>query len=159
MIRAWRLSPAAYVDRIVAGGGAYRQGGRWNSPGRAVVYMSECLSLSVLESLVHMVKMNMMRGFKCVWADIPNDLITTVEEKDLPADWKAVPAPASTKAIGDRWFDARISPVLEVPSTIISIEQNFVLNPLHPDFHRLQIGDILDFEFDTRLLVGPEKNR
>jgi RES domain-containing protein len=114
--------------------------------------MSECLSLCVLESLVHMVKVHMMQEFKCVWMDIPKSLVTTFGEKELPENWKAVPAPPDTREIGDRWFDARKTPVLKVPSTVITTEFNFILNPSHKDFHKVKIGEVQDFEFDKRLL-------
>ena len=152
MIRVWRLVAAKFSDRIFAGVGAYRYGGRWNSPGRAVVYMSEHLSLCALESLVHMVQMPMMKGFKCVWVDIPDELITQINTKDLPSDWDVVPALRSTKQIGDRWFDKGTNPVLKVPSTVIPIEHNFVVNPSHPEFKSMIIGKIQDFKFDKRLL-------
>lgn len=151
MIRVWRLVAAAYADRIMSGGGAYRRGGRWNSKGKAVVYMSESLSLCVLENLAHMVKVPMMRTFKSIWVDIPESLIHTLEKKGLPPSWKAVQALEATKQIGDRWFDDRVSPVLKVPSTVVPDEWNFVLNPVHPDFNKLKIGEICDFEFDKRL--------
>lgn len=151
MIRAWRLAAAAYADRMMSGGGAYRQGGRWNSRGRAVVYMSESLSLCVCENLVHMVKTPMLRSFKSIWVDIPESLILTLEEKNLPASWKAVPAPRSTRQIGDKWFDEKATAVLKVPSTVVPDEYNFILNPMHPDFGELKIGKISDFQFDERL--------
>lgn len=151
MIRAWRLVAAAYADRMMSGGGAYRRGGRWNSRGRAVVFLSESLSLCVLENLVHMVKAPMLRSFKSIWVDIPESSIRTLEKKDLPLLWKAVPAPQETKQIGDRWFDNKVSPVLKVPSTVVPEEWNFVLNPMHPDFNELKIGQVRDFSFDERL--------
>jgi RES domain-containing protein len=151
LIRAWRLVAAPYADRILSGGGAYRHGGRWNSHGRAVVYMSQSLSLCVLENLVHMVKMPMLRRFKSIWVDIPEPQIHTLAKKDLPPSWKAVPAPEATKKIGDQWFDEKISVVLKVPSTVIQNEWNFVLNPAHLYFGKLKIGDVRDFEFDERL--------
>jgi RES domain-containing protein len=159
LIRVWRLSSAAYVDRILSGGGAYRHGGRWNSPGRAVVYMSECLSLCALEILAHMVKLHMIQGGKCVWVDIPEAMVTPLSVDDLSEDWKAVPAPPGTKQIGDRWFDDRVSPVLKVPSTVIPIEHNFVLNPAHPNFRALHVGEIRDFEFDERLFSQEGRKR
>ena len=153
MIRAWRLVAAAYVDRIMSGGGAYRRGGRWNSQGRAVVYMSESLSLCVLETLVHVVKVPMLRSFKSIWMDIPESSIHTLKLKDLPPSWKAVPAAQETKQIGDKWFDEKVSPVLKVPSTVVQDECNFVLNPMHPDFKNLKIGKVRDFELDKRFYV------
>jgi RES domain-containing protein len=158
LTRAWRLVASKFADRIFSGGSAYRQGGRWNSPGRAVVYMSENLSLCTLESLVHMVQMPMMNGFKYVWVDIPKELITDIGIMDLPADWSAVPAQRSTRQIGDRWFDSRSYPVLKVPSTVIPVEHNYAINPSHPDFKELRIGGIRDFEFDARLLKTLKKS-
>ena len=152
MIRAWRLVASKYVDRIFSGGGAYRHGGRWNSPGRAVVYLSEHLSLSALELLVHRVRMHMLSGYKYMWVDIPDELIFPVNTTELPADWNVVPAPPSTKQLGDRWYDQGSSPVLRVPSTVIQTEQNFVVNPLHPQFKELKVGDVRDFRFDERLI-------
>lgn len=151
MIRVWHLVAAAYADRIMSGGGAYRHGGRWNSQGRAVVYMSQSLSLCVLGNLVHMVKVPMMRNFKSIWVDIPESLIHPLDEKDLPPSWEAIPAPEATKQIGNKWFDEKVSAVLKVPSTVVHEEWNFVLNPAHPDFNKLEIGEIRDFEFDERL--------
>jgi RES domain-containing protein len=137
---------------MFSGEGAYRYGGRWNSPGRAVIYMSQSLSLSALELLTHMVKMHMMRDYKCVWIDVPEELITSVESDILPADWRAIPAPQSTKQVGDQWFDSLSTPVLKVPSTVIPLEHNYVINPSHPKFNALTSGQIQDFEFDERLL-------
>jgi RES domain-containing protein len=137
----------------MSGGGAYRRGGRWNSQGRAVVYMSESLSLCVLENLVHMVKVPMLKSFKSIWVDIPQTLIHTLKQNELPPSWKAVPAPQETKQIGNKWFDDKASPVLNVPSTVVPNEWSFVLNPMHPEFNKLKIGKVRDFEFDERLYI------
>jgi hypothetical protein len=40
---------------------------------------------------------------------------------------------------------------LKVPSTIVHIESNFILNPLHPEFNRLQIGSPQRINFDPRI--------
>jgi RES domain-containing protein len=54
------------------GAGANRVGGRWNSPGRPMVYMAQSISLAVLENLVHMSRRDFPTGYVAVAAVIPN---------------------------------------------------------------------------------------
>jgi RES domain-containing protein len=49
--RVYRVCRARYAR--LDGAGALLVGGRWNSSGRAVVYMAESIALAVLENLVH----------------------------------------------------------------------------------------------------------
>ena len=49
---AWRISRAAFAD--LSGTGARLYGGRWNSPGRAMIYAAEAAALAVLEVRVHL---------------------------------------------------------------------------------------------------------
>ena len=51
-MRVFRLCRANFP--AYDGEGAYRVGGRWNSKGTRVLYMSENRSLAVLEILVHL---------------------------------------------------------------------------------------------------------
>ena len=50
---AWRIVRAARVNSAFTGEGARVYGGRWNSRGTAVIYVSEHESLAALELLVH----------------------------------------------------------------------------------------------------------
>ena len=45
--------------------------------------------------------------------------------------------------------------MLEVPSAIVEDESNYLINPGHPDFSLLEIGEPKPFEFDPRLLGYP----
>lgn len=56
------------------GEGARRVGGRWNSPGRAVVYMADSVALAVLENLVHMRRDDFPVGYVVIRALIPNGM-------------------------------------------------------------------------------------
>jgi RES domain-containing protein len=47
--RVFRVCRARYAR--LDGAGAKLAGGRWNSPGQAVVYMAESIALAVLENL------------------------------------------------------------------------------------------------------------
>lgn len=70
----------------------------------------------------------------------------------LPFDWTEEPPPASTQDIGNLWVKEQRSAILEIPSVIIPGEPNYLLNPAHPDFRRIQIGKPEPFAFDPRLL-------
>ena len=50
-LTAYRRADARYP--ILDGGGAMRLGGRWNSPGRRVIYASLTFAGAMLEVLVH----------------------------------------------------------------------------------------------------------
>jgi RES domain-containing protein len=60
--RVYRVCRAVYAR--LDGLGAKRVGGRWNSPGRAVVYMAE--TLAVIENLVHLSKEDFPSGYVTV---------------------------------------------------------------------------------------------
>ena len=46
------------------------------------------------------------------------------------------------------------SVVLRVPSMVLPEEANYVLNPPHPDFGRIDIGEARPWHVDPRLLKG-----
>ncbi len=123
MLSAWRIVLASEAARAFSGEGSRRYGGRWNSPGK----------------------------FKAFYLEWPNSFTEFIRSKDLPADWRVTPASRSTTEIGDRWVRERHSAVLAVPSAIAPAETNFLLNPLHRDFHRVHIARPVDFSFDPRL--------
>jgi RES domain-containing protein len=54
--------------------------------------------------------------------------------------------------IGDEWVARATSPVLRVPSTLVPGESNFLLNPRHAGFLKLQFSEPLPFHFDPRLI-------
>ena len=150
MPSAWRLTKARYLATAWDGEGARRSGGRWNSAGTAVVYTSATLSLALVETLVHLPS-GVLPAFVAVRLEIDDSLVTALEDKDLPRDWRSEPAPLSTRAIGDRWVLANTSAVLRVPSVVVPMEFNYVLNPRHPGFARVVIGTPMPFPFDPRL--------
>ena len=152
MPEAWRIVKAKHAATAFSGDGAAKTGGRWNSRGVPVVYASSTKSLAALETLVHL---NPPVPFKYVAFRIHFDaaLVEKLPRNRLPADWQTEPPASSGKAIGDAWVRSMRSPVLEVPSVIISGEPNYLLNPAHQDFKRLSIGKPEPFTFDPRLLA------
>src|ERR1035441_841320 len=92
----YRVCRARYAR--LDGEGARLVGGRWNSPGRAAVYMAESVALAVLENLVHMSRQDFPIGYVCVAAVIPDGMnITTERDLRLRADLRGL----SSQDLGD----------------------------------------------------------
>jgi len=149
-LTAWRLTKAKYASTAFDGEGARLYGGRWNSPGRAVVYAAGSLALAALEILVHVRSREELRGYVKFRLEFPEELVSTVDD-ELPVDWQQGRAPDSTRKVGDRWLEAGDTPILRVPSVVIPEEWNYLLNPQHPHFGKIELGPPTPFAFDTRL--------
>jgi RES domain-containing protein len=148
----WRLTKAQYAHTAFDGEGARLYGGRWNSPGRAVVYLAGSLALAALEILVHVKSQRELEGYVKLRVEAPKDVVS--EPSALPSNWRQGRAPDETRAIGDAWLQAGETLLLRVPSVIIPEESNYLLNPSHPDFDRLTVGEAEPFSFDPRLRGG-----
>ena len=151
MIRAWRLCKRSRVAGAFDGRGAAQNPGRWNGSGVAVVYTAESRSLASLEVLVHTEDTQVLAAVN--WAMIPVSMDESLVEilQALPVDWRQLPAPLSTREVGTRWVAESRSAVLQVPSLVVDGEFNYILNPRHADFARLEIGEPLGLSFDPRL--------
>ena len=152
-LSAWRLVPPRHGSRqgAFSGEGARRFGGRWNTPGTALVYTSSSLSLAALETLVHADRGRFERDYVTFKLALPEALVLELSERDLPGDWRARPASEGARRIGDAWAEARASVALSVPSVVVPAERNYLLNPLHPQFTELVIDPPAPFRFDDRL--------
>jgi RES domain-containing protein len=104
-----------------------------------------------MEMLVHLGNADLLDRYLCIPVSFDDRLCRRIARSDLPADWTADPAPSSTRALGSRWIADASSAVLAVPSSIVHIETIFLLNPGHPDFRKIIIGDPGEFHFDARL--------
>ena len=142
-MRAIRLCTRHYPP--LDGVGASITGGRWNSPGKHVVYTASCGALAALEYLVH-VGTRVPKGMLLVLLDIPESLPLERTSGWAPSDI------AASRRIGDEWIEAGASPVLQVPSVLVPRQNNYLLNPLHPLFGAIKVIDQNPFAFDSRLL-------
>ena len=151
MISSWRIVKARYAAAAFDGEGAKRSGGRWNSPGRRVIYTSATASLAILEILAHLGSARALTAWVLIECRFEPVLVTSLDPSMLPPQWQRYPAPAGVQALGDRWIDAGSSAVLAVPSVLVPQEKYYLLNPVHPDFARIEILPPVPFEIDARL--------
>src|ERR687891_740646 len=111
---AWRIVRAARVNSAFTGEGARVYGGRWNSRGTAVVYLSEHESLAALELLVHLAPLppdDRYLSFRLEWED---KLTKFFPLKGLPVNGNEKPPTFQTMQIGDEWVRAGKSVALAV---------------------------------------------
>ncbi|MGH8251174.1 MAG: RES family NAD+ phosphorylase [Steroidobacteraceae bacterium] len=131
------------------GEGARIHGGRWNSPGRAVIYACDTVTGAMLEKLVH-TSGRMPRHQVCVTYESAGALaIESLEPSDVPG-WDQQNMIASRRA-GDAWLVAGESVVLRVPSVIFDVERNVLINPAHADFRTIRVIAMEAVRWDERL--------
>jgi len=136
----WRLARAPFAD--LSGEGARAYGGRWNSPGRPMLYTADSAALAVLEVRVHL--------------DLPPELVpddyvlVMIDLAELPVETVAS-IPDDAREFGDDWLRNQRSPVLRVPSFIVPESSNFLLNPVHPLATAARVAQTRAFAFDRRL--------
>jgi RES domain-containing protein len=152
MTTAWRIVKRRHVESAFDGEGARRYGGRWNSPGTSVVYASETRALCLLEVLAGIRSVKPLEAYVIIPATFEDSLVTGVDLDRLPRTWRQSPPHPSTQRVGDDWADQETSAVLRAPSAIVPEEFNYLLNPGHPDFAGIQLGDPHELLLDPRLL-------
>ena len=151
MIAAWRIVKRKRARTAFSGDGARQYGGRWNSPGVPMVYAAASQSLAALEMVVHLDSSELLHEYVVIEVGIDELLIEMLDRARLPRNWRAEPPPAKVRELGDAWVKSGTSAVLQVPSATLPAENNFLLNPRHPDFPKLAIGKPSAFQFDPRL--------
>lgn len=153
MITAWRIVLEIVADQAFSGDNAMKYGARWNSVGSRVVYTAESLSLATLEMLVQMRERHFFVDFVSVGCSFPEKVVEEVDSDRLPQNWHESPPPRQVQRIGDLWLRDKRSAVLKVPSAVTRIEFNYLLNPEHPDFRTIDVGQPRPLDLDVRLVT------
>lgn len=151
-MRVWRIARQPYAASALAGLGGLHVAGRWHHRGVPVVYAASSAALAALEVLVHTDPLLAPADLRLLALDVPDDAARDRLDLDaLPPDWRDLPPPRSTQALGTAWLRDARSLVLDVPSAVIPSEANALLNPAHPDISRCRIALDQPFSFDPRL--------
>ena len=147
-LKLFRLGTAEHP--IWDGTGAAAQGGRWNPPGIAVIYVAGAQSLAMRERLVQ--RRNLGRSL-LVEAVVPPDLAIEDLMEMPPPNWRALGSPEAAAA-GGAWAVTGRTSLLRVPSALVPREANYLVNPAHPDARRIEVSLPEPLEWDARLFVG-----
>jgi RES domain-containing protein len=113
-----------------------------------MVYTSDSLALAALEVLVHLPQMERRRGalphYLAIGLDLPDSQVGD------PSHLAGIPSDQSS-VLGDAWLASQSSLALIVPSRVIPLERNVLLNPRHPAMADVKVTVTEPFVFDDRL--------
>ena len=146
---AYRLTTSEFADDL-SGEGAKIYGGRWNPVGLSALYISEFISLSILEILVRANKFTSPGTYSLLSLQIHETSVITIDLKKLKDGWQH--HFEYTRSIGEDFLKMNQELVLKVPSAVVPQEHNFLINPLHKDFKKVKIIHSELLELDKRLL-------
>ena len=145
----YRISNEIYKEDI-SGNGAAINGSRWNSKNIKMLYTGEYISLCILESLVHLRKIDIPQNQYLLTIQIPDIKFQDILPSKLKSNWQQ--HLNYTQWIGDEFVTANQSLILKVPSAIVPQEHNYLINPLHTDFKKVKLISNELLELDKRLL-------
>ncbi|MDB5280185.1 MAG: hypothetical protein JWR61_5140 [Ferruginibacter sp.] len=150
----YRLATETYKNDL-SGNGAKLFGGRWNSVGLPVIYTTENISLAVLEILVRADPYTIPLTYHLINIEIPDSIQPLIiASAKLKAIWKD--DIGYTQWMGGEFIKSNKALLLKVPSAVVDQENNFILNPRHTDFKKVEIVAVKKFMFDKRLFLKDE---
>jgi RES domain-containing protein len=145
----YRIGDCRYINDL-SGKGAALYGARWNSTDIHMLYTAQSPALALLEAVVHIGKMP-NKNYCMAMIEMPGHSVTSLDADMLPADWHFNPAPVYLKMIGDNFISAAKYLALKVPSVVMTEESNYLLNPAHPLFSKVNIISQKVINIDQRL--------
>jgi len=150
-VRLYRLEALSRPtpSEAFSGEGGLHVAGRWNSLGTRIVYTSGSAALACLETLVHMQAMAEPEERWLFALEVPDTLVK--ELRPVPKSWNAEQIGSETPIAGDHWVQAQQSVGLLVPSVIVPMEMNALINPRHPQFKLEWVRKPVRFRYDPRL--------
>jgi RES domain-containing protein len=130
-------------------GGSLLYASRWNDAGIPLLYASSSLALACLETLVHLKPNQIPADYVCSSANLPSIPPVAGFRGDLRDE-------SLTRRFGRSWANERRELAICVPSLIVPLEFNVMLNPTHTEFDSMIWNDPEPFNFDQRLLRIPD---
>ena len=152
----YRILHKKYNDALFAPG----LEGRWNSAGKKVLYCSESIPLAFMESMIRRQGIGFNQDYQITHIHIPDSAkIKEVETIGLIKGWNDSHDYSICQTIGDAWYNSNESLILKVPSAVLSVCYNYMLNALHPEYKKIKFIQLTPLMPDPRIdeLLKKEK--
>lgn len=140
----------------LSGMGGELADGRWHTrqKGRRIVYTSDHPALCILEILVHLDKDEIPGDYQLLRIDVPDKLIESAEPMLSEYTVAASTNMQLTQHIGNQWLSNAQKGALLVPSVLVPLAQNCILNPAVSGIASIKPEVVGRFPFDERLLTS-----
>lgn len=151
-MEVFRISKEEFSKSLTSSGNA----NRWNLKGQYVIYAGSSRSLSSLELVVHKGAVKPTFIYKVMVISIADEdyLIKQIKTNELPLNWRSIGAYSDLQIIGSNWYNNRESLILKIPSAIIPLEFNYIINTIHPEFsNKVTLVRKEEYFWDSRLLT------
>ncbi len=147
----YRVANVKYKESTLSGIGAEKVGGRWNKVGTRAVYCSENISLALLEYYIHSENIAYLpKKILIAKIQFPDEFIIECLNL-LPERWNQYPYSSKTTEVFTSLAKDRNFFALRVPSTIVGLESNIILNPLYKEFGKVAVIEYIELPVDERL--------
>ncbi len=154
-MRLYRIGPARYLENYRGLGASYQDGARWNNPGLPILYFGASASVAMLEMANYLPSPRLVPDdYRLGVYEIDDDVaVQSWSVADLPEQWNTYPHQAETQQLGSQWLTDMRSALLLVPSAAVpgGLENNILVNPLHPDAKGITLVASQDKLFSDRL--------
>ena len=121
---------------------------RWNSADTQVAYGGEHLALSALELLAYWGHYPSMRGYGLFTLGMGSEDVEDVLDQQPGIDPHNY---GQTRRYGDRWVEEGRSLALRVPSVVLPMSYNYLVNPKHPAFDPDAVTSHGAFAYEARI--------
>lgn len=117
-----------------------------------MVYLGLTPSICCLETFVHA---DGRPKFPLLMTELelPDDpsLYWEPSLEELPEGWNSLPADVRSMDFGTRWVESASHLGMIVPSTVVPLDRNMVVNPQHPAANQIRICRMTPFTLDERM--------
>ncbi|HAL81790.1 MAG TPA: RES domain-containing protein [Mucilaginibacter sp.] len=144
----YRITLARYSGKLIASGRA----ARWNPNEVNMICTASSRSLACLENAVHRSQAGLSHLYNIMTIEVPEPIKSKmILLDDLTANWTDYDQMYITQSLGEKWVNENETAILQVPSSIISEEVNYLINPNHKDFEKIKVIKNQPFVFDKRI--------
>jgi RES domain-containing protein len=114
----------------------------------------------MLEYFVHLDPEDAPDDLVLATADVPDSVSRErIQAGEMPANWRETPAAPELAQIGDEFVERAEACLLLVPSALAVNENNWLINPQHPEFKQIAARAPEPLRYDPRMFRRGRRGR